>query len=95
MLKWLVVFALVCIVFSAVLPRLARSGIGRIPGDIRFRVRGTEVSIPLGSTALSSTIRRRQFTRLTRRVPHRRGPRWARAGTPRSLRPPKLPSALG
>ena len=47
MLKWLVVFALVCIVFSAVLPRLARFGIGRIPGDIRFRVRGTEVSIPL------------------------------------------------
>jgi hypothetical protein len=52
MLKWLVVFALVCIVFSAVLPHLARFGIGRIPGDIRFRVRGTEVSIPMGSTAL-------------------------------------------
>ena len=47
MLKWLVVFALVCVVFSAVLP-----GIGRMPGDFRFRVRDTEVSIPLGSTAL-------------------------------------------
>lgn len=52
MLKWLIVFALACIVFSAVLPRLARFGIGRMPGDFRFRVRGTEVSIPLGSTAI-------------------------------------------
>jgi hypothetical protein len=52
MLKWLVVFALVCVVFSAVLPRLARFGIGRIPGDLRFRVRDTDISIPLGSTAL-------------------------------------------
>ena len=52
MLKWLIVFALVCVVFSAVLPRLARFGIGRMPGDFRFRVRDTEVSVPLGSTAL-------------------------------------------
>ena len=52
MLKWLVVFVLACIVFSAVLPRLSRFGIGRMPGDMRFRVRGTEVSIPLGSTLI-------------------------------------------
>ena len=52
MLKWLVVFALACVVFSAILPGLARFGIGRMPGDFRFRVRSTEISIPLGSTAV-------------------------------------------
>jgi len=52
MLKWLVVFVLACVVFSAVLPRLARFGIGRLPGDFRFRVRNTEVAIPLGTMAL-------------------------------------------
>ena len=52
MLKWLLVFVLVCIVFSAVLPRLARFGIGRLPGDFRFRVRRTEFSIPLTSALI-------------------------------------------
>ncbi|MBL8383452.1 MAG: DUF2905 domain-containing protein [Burkholderiales bacterium] len=51
MLKWIVVFALVCIVFSAVLPRLQRFGIGRLPGDFRFRVRGHDYVVPLGSGA--------------------------------------------
>ena len=52
MLKWLVVFILACIVFSAVLPRLAKLGIGRLPGDFRFRVRQTEVSIPVTSAVI-------------------------------------------
>lgn len=52
MLKWLVVLVLAWIVFSAVLPHLARFGLGRMPGDMRFRVRGTRVSIPLGSTLI-------------------------------------------
>lgn len=52
MLKWLVVFALASLVFSAALSRLGRFGIGRLPGDLRFRVRDTEISLPFGSTAL-------------------------------------------
>jgi hypothetical protein len=56
MLKWLVVFVLACIVFSALLPRLARFGIGRLPGDLRFTLRGTEYSVPIGSTALFAAV---------------------------------------
>ena len=52
MLKWLVVFILASIVFSAILPRLARFGIGRLPGDLRIRVRQTEIAVPLTSTAI-------------------------------------------
>ncbi|MBL8377831.1 MAG: DUF2905 domain-containing protein [Burkholderiales bacterium] len=56
MLKWLVVFVLACIVFSAILPRLARFGIGRLPGDVRFKVRGTEYIVPIASTALFAIV---------------------------------------
>lgn len=52
MLKWLVVLVLACFVFSAVLPRLARYRSGRLPGDFRFRVRQTVVSIPVTSAVI-------------------------------------------
>ena len=56
MLKWLIVFVLACIVFSALLPGLSRYGIGRMPGDFRFRVRGTEFVVPIGSTAVFAIL---------------------------------------
>ena len=56
MLKWLLVFLIACVVFSAVIPRLARFGIGRMPGDFRFRVRGTDVLVPIGSTAVFAIL---------------------------------------
>ncbi len=56
MLKWLVVFVLACIVLSALLPGLARFGIGRMPGDFRFRVRGNDVVVPIGSTAVFAIL---------------------------------------
>jgi len=49
MLKWLVVFVLACVVFSAAVPRLRRFGIGHLPGDLRFRLGKTEIMVPLGS----------------------------------------------
>ena len=52
MLKWLLVFFLACVVFSTVIPRLARFGIGRMPGDFRFRIGKTEIPVPFGSTLL-------------------------------------------
>ena len=52
MLKYLLVFVVASIVFSAILPRLARFGIGRLPGDFRIRLRQTEIAVPLTSTAI-------------------------------------------
>ena len=56
MLKWLVVFVLASLVFSAAMSRLGRFGIGRLPGDVRFRVRDSEVSLPFASVALFTLL---------------------------------------
>jgi len=50
MFKWLLVFIVCSVLFSALRPWLAKLGVGNMPGDFRFRVRQTEVLIPLGST---------------------------------------------
>lgn len=52
MLKWIVVFVLASVVFSTLMARLARFGVGRMPGDFRLRLGRQEVLVPLGSTAL-------------------------------------------
>jgi hypothetical protein len=56
MLRWLIVMALALIVFNALGPWLQRLGLGRLPGDFRFRLGGREWWLPLGSTALLSFI---------------------------------------
>ena len=53
MLKWLLTTLLALIVFSAAMPWLARRfGVGNIPGDLRFRLRGRDYFLPLASTLL-------------------------------------------
>ena len=57
MLKWLLTTLLALIVFSAAMPWLARRfGIGNIPGDVRFKVRGREYFLPLASTLLLTAV---------------------------------------
>jgi hypothetical protein len=56
MLRWLIVMVLALIVFNALGPWLQRFGIGRLPGDFRFRLGGRDWWLPLGSTALLSFI---------------------------------------
>ncbi|MFX5570855.1 DUF2905 domain-containing protein, partial [Acinetobacter baumannii] len=40
MIRWIVVIFLSVIVFSTLLPWLEKLGIGRLPGDLRFRLFG-------------------------------------------------------
>lgn len=54
MIRWLLVTALALFVFSGVMPYLRKLGIGRLPGDLNFRWRGRDWSIPLTSTILLS-----------------------------------------
>jgi hypothetical protein len=39
-------------VLAAATPWLQRLGVGRLPGDVRFSVRGREYSLPFASTVL-------------------------------------------
>jgi hypothetical protein len=56
MFRWLIIIFLVLIVFSSALPWLEKLGIGRLPGDIRFRILGTEIFLPFASTVLISVV---------------------------------------
>ena len=59
-MRWLLVFLLACLLFNVLQGWLAKIGLGRLPGDLRFRAGGREWFIPLASsvvlTALASVI---------------------------------------
>ena len=55
-LKWLVTLVVALVVLSFAMPWLARLGVGRLPGDLRFRLRGRDYAIPLSSTVLLSLL---------------------------------------
>ncbi len=54
MLKWLVVIAVAVIVLTAATPWLARSGLGRLPGDVTLRWKGRRIYLPFTTTLLLS-----------------------------------------
>lgn len=56
MIKWLIVVALAVIVLGLLGPRLARLGLGRLPGDLRFRRKGRDYFLPITSTIVLSLL---------------------------------------
>lgn len=56
MIRWIVVIFLALVLISWFTPLLQRLGLGRLPGDFRFKVFGREWFIPLTSTLLLSFL---------------------------------------
>jgi hypothetical protein len=56
MIRWVVVIFIGLFIFSALFPGLIRLGVGRLPGDIRFRLAGQPLCLPFGSTVLWSAL---------------------------------------
>jgi len=56
MFRWLIIIFLVLMVFSSALPWLEKLGIGRLPGDVRFRLFGREIFLPFASTVMISVV---------------------------------------
>ncbi|MGS0741224.1 DUF2905 domain-containing protein [Glaciimonas sp. GG7] len=56
MIRWVLVIFLAIIIFSSALPWLEKLGIGRLPGDFRFKLFGRMFSLPFASTILISTV---------------------------------------
>jgi len=57
MLKWLLTTLIALVVMTAAMPWLARRfGIGQMPGDLRFTLRGREYLLPLASTLILSLL---------------------------------------
>ena len=50
MFKWLLTILIALAVLAAATPWLERLGVGRLPGDLKFSVRGRAYFLPLAST---------------------------------------------
>jgi hypothetical protein len=56
MYRWLLVVFLALLLINSLTPWLQKLGFGRLPGDIRFRLFGREIFIPLTSTIILSIV---------------------------------------
>mgnify|MGYP000900515955 FL=1 len=56
MIRWLIVIFLALILISWFTPLLRKLGVGKLPGDFRFRLFGREWFIPLASTVVLSLV---------------------------------------
>ena len=56
MIKWLITLVLALVLFAGLTPLLRRMGLGRLPGDLRVRLRGKDYSLPIASTVLLSLL---------------------------------------
>ena len=54
MIRWLLVIFIALLLFSGLHRWLERIGLGKLPGDFKFRLFGREVFIPLTSSVLLS-----------------------------------------
>ena len=56
MIRWLIAIFLILLVFTGLHRWLEKIGLGRLPGDFRFRLFGREFFLPIGSSVLLSLI---------------------------------------
>jgi hypothetical protein len=56
MIRWLIVVFIALLLFSGLRPWLEKIGLGRLPGDFRFRLFGREFFVPLTSSVLLSLL---------------------------------------
>ena len=56
MIRWLVIVFLALVIFSAFGPWLEKMGLGKLPGDFRFRFLGRNWFLPFGSSVAIGLI---------------------------------------
>ncbi|GAB3545634.1 DUF2905 domain-containing protein [Noviherbaspirillum agri] len=56
MIRWVAVIFIGLIVFFPLLPWLEKLGVGRLPGDVRFKFRNIVFCLPFGSTVAWSIL---------------------------------------
>lgn len=56
MIRWLLAVFVALVLINGLTPWLQRIGLGKLPGDFRFRLFGRDVFVPLASTVLVSVL---------------------------------------
>ena len=55
-MRWLLVFLIACLVFNGLQVWLRKIGLGKLPGDFSFKLRGREWYVPLASSVVLSVL---------------------------------------
>jgi hypothetical protein len=55
-MRWILVFVLATLIFNALHGWMTKIGLGRLPGDFSFKVRGRVWYVPLASAAVLSVL---------------------------------------
>jgi hypothetical protein len=55
-MRWVIVFLLATFVFNVLHGWMRKIGLGRLPGDFSFTVRGREYHVPLASSVVLSVL---------------------------------------
>ena len=55
-MRWVIVFLLATLVFNVLHGWMTKIGLGRLPGDISFKVRGRTWHLPLASSIVLSVL---------------------------------------
>jgi hypothetical protein len=55
-MRWLLTLFIALVVLTALQPWLRKLGIGRLPGDVNFRLGGRDYSFPFASTVLMTAL---------------------------------------
>jgi hypothetical protein len=55
-MRWLIVFLLACLIFNGLQGWLRKIGLGRLPGDFSFRLRGRDWYVPVTSSLVLSVL---------------------------------------
>ena len=56
MLRWMIIIFLALVILSWLTPWLNKLGLGRLPGDLRFRLFGRQWYLPFASTVFLSFV---------------------------------------
>ena len=51
-MRWILILLLCLLVFNRFGDWMGRHGLGRLPGDLRFRIAGRQFFLPLGSSVV-------------------------------------------
>jgi hypothetical protein len=54
--RWLIVFLVACLLFNVLHDWLRKLGLGRLPGDFSFKLRGRLWHVPLASSVVLSVL---------------------------------------
>jgi hypothetical protein len=55
-MRWIITFLLACLIFNVLQGWLQKIGLGKLPGDFKFKAGGREWFVPLASSVVLTVL---------------------------------------